>query len=618
MGSRLSSFFKNRKNLSWRKLKAGESVALQETSASIEAKTKRLLAKYSENPNNPRAAKALADHYVKVKNNEQAIHVLEAFLSLESQNTEGKRVIKKFSERLGYLLLKAGQAEQAERIFRELEAEYPQEYTDKLAQTFFSLKEYDQALFYAEKLLAKYPNDPDAILRFVETSSVLGHRSRARKVINTFTEGFVAATKSPKATVKSVARLAVYLVKTDYQKEAEILLRKVLPELPNNVVGKKALMNCLCKQLRFEEALEHCNEIMKEDPTNFSMYLRLADIFSGLNQPAKAAKALESYMQFSGDAGTYSRFATLNRQKAGKYSEDTVRTLFFAENALLSQEFKLDNIQQKILDELNNSGIAVTSVAELFGAKADAELIAESEKQFLEFRSRQDISDLVEGVTNCEDFSVDPRFKNDSKPSVIRYADTGNAIKYSDPLVAPLLSSRVLSIANAYNGMLSRIRNVNCWVNPTITGKNLGLRKGSQLWHRDQEDEKILKCFIYFSDVTEESGALDYVKFSKCTGGLKHHNLHPFPSISGYPGQYIFDEHIDEVDIVSATGKKGMIVFVDTNGFHRGGYVTVGERRVIMGTYLRPSSPALNKCEKLVLEANGAERIDVEALYALS
>jgi len=618
MGSLINSLLKSSKSLGWKNPKTVALATSQDKNGLAETQTARLLEKYSENPNNPRTVKALTDQYVKAKKSEEAIRVLEAYVSSESHNADGKNKIKKFSERLGYLCLKVGQAEKAKRVFRELEADYPQEYTDKLAQSFLALKEYDQAFFYAEKLLEQASEDADTVLRFVEVASVLGYRSQARKAIDRFTKAFEGIEKPSKAAVKSAARLAVYLVKTDYQEEAEILLRKVSPELPGNMACKKALMNCLCKQLRFDEALDHCKKIMKEDPSNYNLYLRLADIYAGLNQPDKAAKSLENYMQSTGDAGTYSRFAILNRQKAGKYSEETGRSLFFAENALSSNGIQLDAVQQKILDELNRSGIAVTSVDELFGTGADAELIAESEKQFLEFRQRENISDLVEAVSSCEDFSADPRFQTDSKPSVIRYADSGETIKHSDPLVAPLLSNRVLSIANAYNGMLSRIRNVNCWVNPTITGKNVGLRKGSQLWHRDQEDEKILKCFIYYSDVTEQSGALDYVKFSKCTGGLKHQHLHPFPAISGYPGQYIFDAHIDEADIVSATGKKGMIVFVDTNGFHRGGYVTDGERRVIMGTYLRPSSPSLNKCEKLVLGETASEGISLEALYALS
>ncbi|XQW85884.1 phytanoyl-CoA dioxygenase family protein [Thalassotalea piscium] len=188
----------------------------------------------------------------------------------------------------------------------------------------------------------------------------------------------------------------------------------------------------------------------------------------------------------------------------------------------------------------------------------------------------------VKNISECKDFNTDAKFKDLFKPSVLKYTDYFKTIPANNPCIDLYRNKKILDIANGYHQMWSKIRNVNFWINPVIAASNHSERKGSQQWHRDQEDERILKCFIYFSDVYEKNGATEYVPYSRCNPERKYSKLWPYPSTTGYPSDYLFESEIDPSDIVKLEGRKGTIAFLDTNGFHRGALLP----KVIAGYYV--------------------------------
>lgn len=111
----------------------------------------------------------------------------------------------------------------------------------------------------------------------------------------------------------------------------------------------------------------------------------------------------------------------------------------------------------------------------------------------------------------------------------------------------------------------------------------------SQKWHRDQEDFKILKIFIYYNEVRKDNGSLWYVKGS-AHGGK---NNHIWPNMHG--GSANLDaaatSKIPPEDIVALEGVAGTVCFFNSNGFHRGGHVKSGERLATHACYLSPSAP---------------------------
>ena len=69
-----------------------------------------------------------------------------------------------------------------------------------------------------------------------------------------------------------------------------------------------------------------------------------------------------------------------------------------------------------------------------------------------------------------------------------------------------------LDIAHTYLGSEPVIRNIATWIHSYAP---IAARQRSQRWHRDTEDFRILKIWMYYSGVTVKTGALQYVKNSR-------------------------------------------------------------------------------------------------------
>lgn len=115
--------------------------------------------------------------------------------------------------------------------------------------------------------------------------------------------------------------------------------------------------------------------------------------------------------------------------------------------------------------------------------------------------------------------------------------------------------------------------------------------KNAQLWHRDRDDLQILKVFIYLSDVSDDTGSFYYAPGTHVLGREK-----------GEPG-FSYDEggtkRTDDNQMgkvvsmekwISGAGKKLSIVFADTHGYHKGGYVKKDYRFLFTCMYLSPYS----------------------------
>jgi hypothetical protein len=174
----------------------------------------------------------------------------------------------------------------------------------------------------------------------------------------------------------------------------------------------------------------------------------------------------------------------------------------------------------------------------------------------------------------------------------------GRAVNYADAPIALTGHDRFLDIADNYYGEAAKIRIATIWrVAPIPEGVPEPPRKGSQLWHRDQTDGKILKVFIYFSDVDEGTGAMEYVPDSWPENSRWAEEI-PLSAQSGYPPQELVFEKVPQKEIVRCEGRRGTIVFADTAGLHRGGYAITGPRVTVQSTYLRqhpkyPQSPLI-------------------------
>jgi hypothetical protein len=114
---------------------------------------------------------------------------------------------------------------------------------------------------------------------------------------------------------------------------------------------------------------------------------------------------------------------------------------------------------------------------------------------------------------------------------------------------------------------------------PTASERTL-----SQRWHRDPEDEHVVKVFVYFSDVDEEAGPFEYVRDS--TTGSRYGELWSWELKDRYPPPGELEALIDRADQLTLTGPAGRMIFCDTSGFHRGGFARTKPRVLATFTYI--------------------------------
>lgn len=225
----------------------------------------------------------------------------------------------------------------------------------------------------------------------------------------------------------------------------------------------------------------------------------------------------------------------------------------------------LDAVQQRIVKDLCEKGIATAHITELFDEEVWATLAADFTKLKTEYEGRQEPT---------------KRFLTSfiKLPAVINLED--NFIKF-------VLDPTIIDIANSYLGMQSKFY---CYtLNTTNPVKEGAKPQQSQRWHRDPQDKKLCKLFLYLTDVDESSGPFMYITHSAY--GMKYGNLFSQqPPIGYYPPDGAVEKKVDPIDIHSFTGTKGTLIFADTAGLHKGGYATQKERTMLTVGFRPPHS----------------------------
>ena len=110
------------------------------------------------------------------------------------------------------------------------------------------------------------------------------------------------------------------------------------------------------------------------------------------------------------------------------------------------------------------------------------------------------------------------------RPAVLRQGGEGRgqesgskpAFSIDSPWLRIAASELLLDVVNSYRERLTRLFYLDNWF--TVPYPGAGQRVASQRWHRDPEDEHIVKVFVYFSDVDEEAGPFEYVRGSSAGG----------------------------------------------------------------------------------------------------
>jgi hypothetical protein len=262
----------------------------------------------------------------------------------------------------------------------------------------------------------------------------------------------------------------------------------------------------------------------------------------------------------------------------------------------------LDDLQRRIVSELESQGYSLLTFSELFPEEASWQAVEEQADRF--------IADTEAGLAgNSEALRV-----HAGKEFVVRLHSYGVELGLDEPWFRACASRRMLDIANTYLGLWSKLEYVDMWY--SVPQPADASRISSQRWHRDFNDKHLLKAFVYLVDVDEGNGPFQYVP-GTAPGG-RYADAWPWrPLGENYPPENELERRIPADGIRTFTGPKGTVVFCNTSGFHRGGFATARPRVLATATYSSPASLA-SLTDRSYSFTGSLEGLDDPVRYALT
>lgn len=151
---------------------------------------------------------------------------------------------------------------------------------------------------------------------------------------------------------------------------------------------------------------------------------------------------------------------------------------------------------------------------------------------------------------------------------------TGDTLS-CEPLMALANHPALLATVTAYLGAKPSIASVQAWW--TFGEHSVqGQKHYDDVYHRDVDDFRFVKLFVYLTDTTISSGAHSFIKGSHCGTALTRRG-----PISDTEAQKCFSpEHFSTV-----TGQAGTVFLEDTWGIHRPLLATSGRRLIFSVLY---------------------------------
>lgn len=263
---------------------------------------------------------------------------------------------------------------------------------------------------------------------------------------------------------------------------------------------------------------------------------------------------------------------------------------------------ELDEVQLGILADLERDGYSVRRFADLF---PEHELWSAIEKQAGRF------------ATDTESALKDDKEAlrvHAGKEFVVRLYSYDVEVGPEDPWLRVCISRRMLDLANSYVGLWTKLEYLDLWYSvPQPEGAQ---RVSSQRWHRDFNDRRLLKAFLYLVDVDEGTGPFQYLPGS--APGGPYGDAWPWrPLGETYPPESELEKRIPPETARVFTGPKGTLLFCDTAGFHRGGFSTAKPRVLATVTYSSPASLA-SLTDRSFRFAGSLNGLDEPVRYALA
>ncbi len=189
--------------------------------------------------------------------------------------------------------------------------------------------------------------------------------------------------------------------------------------------------------------------------------------------------------------------------------------------------------------------------------------LSENGYSVLDLKLKPEIVDEIVAYSekmNCYDDYNDPTkpidVKNEPKETHVAHYRKEDLVKFK-PIMDIANDAAVLQVAQDFLGAKPTISNVNMWW--SFGGKKQA--EHAQLFHRDMDDWKFCKLFIYLTDVSEKSGPHIYVKHSSASPKLR--------KIRRYTDTEV-ENTFGKENVKTFVAPKGTTFMVDTYGFHKG------------------------------------------------
>jgi len=157
-----------------------------------------------------------------------------------------------------------------------------------------------------------------------------------------------------------------------------------------------------------------------------------------------------------------------------------------------------------------------------------------------------------------------------------------NEFDLESPFLQLAIQPSLLRIANGYLGLRSYLRSINVWMNLPVGD----LPKESQLWHRDGDDTRILKVFIYLKDVDMDTGPFWFIPGTHQGVGRRIQ----VPMEAGRVSDSEMEKMIPSSRWEAFTGKSQTVILADTTGFHKGGKCGAKPRLLLTYEYVSGAS----------------------------
>jgi hypothetical protein len=263
---------------------------------------------------------------------------------------------------------------------------------------------------------------------------------------------------------------------------------------------------------------------------------------------------------------------------------------------------ELDGVQQRILADVEAGGFSVVPFDELFGDEQHWQELEAMRDRFV----AETEADLAKGGEHVR--------VRAGKEFVVRLHSYEVTLGLDDPWFRAAASHRLLDIANTYLQMWSKLEYVDVWYSVPQPGD--AERISSQRWHRDYNDQHLLKVFLYLVGVDDAMGPFQYVPGSQPGG--EYADAWPWePLGKNHPAEAELEALIPSSSVRAFTAPKGTLIFCNTAGFHRGGFSTTSPRVLATATYSSPASLASLTTRSYDVNGSLAE-LDPPTRFALS